>query len=165
MEADRGTRRWAVLALLLVAVSCTKLIDHNAKRCASDDDCMDYSHYHPYCRDNVCIASGLNPIYCDYYADWDALKTATQDNFLNQCSAGFLPPNMGSAAESCLDDMNRSFSPDPGIVMPGPLLPSPATTTPRPTVNCRDLVPAGKTSLIISGSSNFQPLLKAVSPS
>src|SRR3954468_1125230 len=91
MKADRGMRRWAAVALLLAGTgSCTRLIDHSAVRCQTDDDCLHFSPYHPYCRDSVCIASGLNPAGCYYPKEKAALKTAANDDFLNQCTTAVL---------------------------------------------------------------------------
>jgi hypothetical protein len=161
MNLVRGTRRWAV-ALLLVAVgSCTKFLDHSAIRCNTDEDCFGYSAYHPYCRAQVCVASGLAPPNCFFATPSN--PPVKREDFLNQCSTGFLPSNPNSKVEECLSD-NRNPDPDAGIRMPPARAMPPPTMATRPTAMCKDLVPPGATPVYLSGSSNFQPLLGELAP-
>jgi len=87
----------------------TKLIDHTPT-CASDGRLHGLQSLPPYCRDNVCIASGFESDLLRLLCGLGRAEDATQDNFLNQCSAGFLPPRW-AVRRVMLDDMNRSFSP------------------------------------------------------
>jgi hypothetical protein len=164
MKSVWGTKRWAAataVLLLLGGATCTKLLDHSAQRCTVDEDCHTYSDYHPFCTDHVCVASGLNPANC-FYAPSKGTPVSP-DNFLNQCSTGWLSPRMDQPTEACLDD-DKKVDVDAGITMPGPRDPATGNNGTRPTANCKDLVPPGKSPVYISGSSNFQALLKSVTP-
>ncbi|HET6146134.1 MAG TPA: hypothetical protein VFH68_01270 [Polyangia bacterium] len=163
MKLVRGTTRWtAGLLLLLAMAGCSKLIDHNASRCDKDSDCLGYSHYHPFCVQHVCVQSGLAPEDCFYPLTDGPLSTP--ENFLNQCSMGFLPGGPDGKPGTCLVDGKDPTTFDAGIRMPPPRGGAPASTSMHPAALCRDLAPPGTTVVYMSGSSNFQPLLAELAP-
>ena len=50
--------------LLVVLLSgCSLLTDHSSVQCTRDEDCARYGQ-HPYCKQGVCVASGLGPEGC-----------------------------------------------------------------------------------------------------
>ena len=163
MKLVWGTRRRAVGLLLVAAVAgCTKLIDHGKVGCNTDKDCEKYSLYHPFCQQKVCVESQLAPKNC-FYSPTDGVPT-TPENFLNQCSKGFLPGGPEEEAGGCLTDPRDPNTYDAGITMPPTRNSAPASTSMRPSVYCKDLAPAGATVIYMSGSSNFQPLLAELAP-
>ena len=162
MKLVWATRRWGVGLLLLAAGGCTRLLDHSAVRCNVDDDCSGYSEYHPYCRQHVCVASGLAPKNCFFATEGN--PPMNEEDFLNGCSTGFLPSSNSSQVEECLSDTRDPGSFDAGLRMPPPRAAPPANKMTPPTVFCKDLVPDGKPTIYMSGSSNFQPLLAELAP-
>jgi hypothetical protein len=148
------------LASLLVGVGCTAFLDHDSQQCQTDDDCARFLH-HPYCTDHICMPSGLSPASCTFSTP--ASPPATEDDFLNQCSTGFLPSARSDALGECL---SYDFKPDPGVGLrdPVPGTAPPAKPTGVPTALCKNLVPQGMSVLYLSGSSNFQPLLGELAP-
>jgi hypothetical protein len=163
MKLVRGTtRRTAGLLLLVAAGGCSKLIDHGSSRCDKDSDCLSYSHYHPFCQRHVCVPSGLAPEDC-FYPATDGLLS-TPENFLNQCSKGFLPSGPDGQPGTCLVDKRDPTTFDAGIRMPPARGPAPASSSMRPNAYCKDLAPPGASVVYMSGSSNFQPLLAELAP-
>jgi hypothetical protein len=138
------------LALLLVG-GCSLLVNHDAVQCKSDNDCARYGS-HPYCRDGVCVASGLGPEGCFYGTP------RSQADYLNACStAACVPFDNCERLDSCAPDggMPATVDPQNGAIPP---LVNPATT---PAVACT----SGAANLIyMYGTSDFAPLLKAVQP-
>lgn len=66
-------------AIFLASGACTLLVDKNSAQCAVDSDCARFGG-HPYCQSGVCVSSGLSPADCFY-------GTPQQpSDFLNQCS-------------------------------------------------------------------------------
>jgi hypothetical protein len=161
LTARRGLIVAAALALGFAA--CTLLVDRSAKQCSSDADCAKFGG-HPFCRSNVCVASGLGPADCFFGA-----PQHTAD-FLNQCSAaqclsfdncqrlglcggvtdvdaGLLPPAPPDAGTTSAD---AGTGADGGA---GPPLPS-----------CLDASGGRGQVIYITGSSNFPPLLVKLAP-
>ena len=162
MKLVWGKRRRAAGLLLLAVGGCTRLLDHSTVRCNVDEDCSGYSEYHPFCRQHVCVPSGLAPKHCFFATDEN--PPMTDEDFLNQCSTGFLPSSpRNEKVEECLSDI-RNTDPDAGIRMPPTRAPAPAITATAPNAYCKDLVPAEATPVYLSGSSNFQPLLGELAP-
>jgi hypothetical protein len=147
------TRRAAVLALSLVASGCTFLLDHSAQQCATDADCAQFGT-HPYCIKGVCTPSGLGPVGC-----FDGTPT-TSAQFANACTtAACVPFDNCKRVGECNGDGGV-----PPLSMPGNLgvLPPPVNTQMAPTISCAD--PSRPNLIYVTGSTNFPPLLKAVTP-
>ena len=155
----RGTLGVAT-ALLLAGPGCTRLIDHSTAQCKSADDCKRF-HNHPFCVNSLCVPSNLAPDDC--FFPTQMMPLVTPENFLNQCSTGFLPSNRDNPLGNCLS-YTAVIDPGAGLKDPPTPRPPPAKTGPVPTAMCKDLVPAGMSVLYLSGSSNFQPLLQELAP-
>ena len=149
-------------ALLTASAACTVLLDRDATQCHTDTDCARFGS-HPICQSGVCVQSGLGPIACFY-------GTPRQPaDYLNQCStaqclsfdnchrlglcggasdldAALQPPPMpeGGAGSTPSD----GGAGDAGAVMP----------------SCMDATAGRAQVLVMTGSSNFPPLLAKLSP-
>ena len=155
----RGTKGTLLLAAVAMAgTTCTLLLDHNATQCKTDDDCNKLGTY-PICNKGLCVPSGLQPAGCFPVKPGGTVPT-TQHEFLNACSVNAMLAGSGDAVGSCL---TFTTTPDDGAVLKTPQNPAVNPTTlpdPAPTLFCKDMVPAGKQILYLSGSSNFPPLLQ-----
>src|SRR6202142_2676949 len=159
--------RWAGIAaagLVLGSAACTLLLDRSATQCQVDGDCAKFGS-HPYCQNSVCVSSGLGPSDCFYGTPQQAA------DFENQCTTAHCFP---------FDDCAR-LKLCPGSSAPSPIMPpapdsgaAPAASAtvdageggaPRvPTMpSCPD--PTNRPNVtIMTGSSNFPPLLAKVAP-
>jgi ABC-type phosphate transport system substrate-binding protein len=147
------------IALWLCGAGCSWLIDHSAVQCRTDADCEHFQH-HPYCQDSLCVPSGLGPAQC-FFATPDNPPT-TPEEYLNQCSDSFLPGSRDNPLGECLS-FARPVDPGAGVKDPPVATAPPAKPATAPTAFCKDLAPGGSV-LYLSGSSNFQPLLKELAP-
>lgn len=139
--------------LVLGSAACTLLLDRSATQCQSDSDCARFGA-HPYCENSVCVDSGLGPDPCFY-----GTPQQPQD-FENQCTtAGCFPFDNCGRLKLCGGN-------DPALVMP----PMPEASTAAATTdpdggdaavmpNCFDLTNGRTNATVITGSSNFPPLL------
>jgi len=159
----RNPWRWAAMAaagLVVSSAACTLLLDRSATQCASDSDCSKFGA-HPYCVNSVCVDSGLGPDPCFFGTPKE------QQDFENQCTTSYF-----AAYDNC-----KLIKLCPGTADP-PLMPPPtpdAGTSVAPSAidggdgglpNCID--PASgrgpEQVLIMTGSSNFPPLLSKLAP-
>jgi len=155
--------RWAWMtatALLLATGACTVLLDHGATQCTSDDDCARFGS-HPFCQAGVCVPSGLGPPSCFYGAPQQPA------DFLNQC---------GTASCLSFDDCQRlglcggATDMDAALVAPPP--PQSSATADAgmsdagaPTLPlCSDPSNGRAQLVVLTGSSNFPPLLAKLAP-
>ena len=155
---------WILLGALLAATAaCTVLLDHDDTQCHSDSDCSRFGG-HPFCQGGVCVQSGLGPNACFY-------GTARQPaDFLNQCSTA-----------QCLsfDNCHRLGLCDGGSDLDAALHPPPmpeagaATSTPGDAgggdagvvmPSCVDATAGRGQVVVMTGSSNFPPLLAKLAP-
>jgi hypothetical protein len=149
-------------AIFAASAACTALIDRSATQCEVDADCARFGT-HPYCQAGVCVSSGLSPADCFY-------GTPQQpSDFLNQCStAQCLSFDNCTALAMCGDagDTAAALVPPPPAEAgaapavedgdggdAGPALPS-----------CIDPNNGRASVVVLTGSSNFPPLLAKLAP-
>ena len=141
---------------------CSFLIDSKAEQCSSDRDCTQFGG-HPFCREGVCVESGLGPDGCvfnDPNLTTDDPKT--QSDFLNACTTSKFV-----AYDNCtklgLCPGNNNVLPMPAGALTGT---SGATVIPQDPMNlCSEGAPTmGSTPSMVwlYGSSDFGPELRAV---
>lgn len=156
----RGWAWMAATALLIGTAACTALLDHNATQCQSDGDCARFGG-HPYCQAGVCVPSGLGPSSCFY-------GTPQQpEDFLNQCStASCLSYDNCQHLQLC----NGATDMDAALVSPP--APQSSMTTDAGTTDgaapelplCQDPNNGRGQVVVLTGSSNFPPLLAKLAP-
>jgi hypothetical protein len=165
-------RRWAAAAattLLLLSAACTAMLDHNAAQCHADADCARFGD-HPYCQSGICVSSGLGPPNC-----FDG-KPQQPSDFLNQCSTAQClafdncsrlglcngatdldaalsspPPPSGSSSGGSSGSSSGGGASDGGDA--GAVMPS-----------CVDPTNGRGQVVVMTGSSNFPPLLAKLAP-
>ena len=149
-------------AMLLASAACTLLVDKSSSQCAVDSDCSRFGG-HPYCQSGVCVASGLSPANCFYGTPQQPV------DFLNQCStAQCLSFDNCQEIGLCggVDNM------DAALVPPTPLeAGSTASDAASAEDGGVDELPScidpnnGRASVVVlTGSSNFPPLLGKLAP-
>jgi ABC-type phosphate transport system substrate-binding protein len=157
------TWRWAAAtatALLSTSAACSALLDRNATQCQTDGDCARFGG-HPLCQAGVCAPSGLGPSGCFSGAPSRPL------DFLNQCGTAQCIPFDRCAHGLCGDASDF----DAALVTPVHLdagsSPAPATSaTDSGAVlpSCLDASQGRGQVLVMTGSSNFPPLLGKLAP-
>ena len=150
-------------ALLAGSAACSVLLDHTAAQCQTDADCARFGD-HPYCQGGVCAASGLGPTGCFYGTP------QTPADFQNRCSTAACLPFDDCARLGLCDGASGL---DAALVAPpvvdagsgkaagdsgsdgsgGAALPS-----------CLDATQGRAQVLVMTGSSNFPPLLAKLAP-
>jgi len=147
----------SALAVLAISTSaCSVMFDRNIKQCATDLDCAAFETgdtAYAVCSEGVCVNSGLGPKGC-----FSGTPAATID-YLNACTA---------AQNMSFDNCARLGICVAGAPLPTPLPPQSAgavtatikAVTP-PTLRCAD---AGPNVIYMTGTSDFGPLLKQVTP-
>src|SRR5215471_364221 len=165
---SRARTRLGLLALSMVIAACTPLLDRDPAQCRTDADCAHFGG-HPYCRDSVCVSSGLMPLGCFF-------ATAThqpieQEDFLNQCGTTYL---RGESPGQCLTfppvsgaDATLRDPPDAGARPSSTNGDAGTVSADGGTVSadypsCNE-VTQGR-ALYMTGSSNFPPLLQRLTP-
>jgi hypothetical protein len=147
--------------LLLASAACSVILDHQATQCQTDGDCAKFGG-HPYCQGGVCVSSGLGPAGC-----FDGTPEA-QSDFANQCS---------TAACLSFDDCSRMGLCDGASDLDAALVPPPvpeagtAVTSSDAGVDagpdlpsCLDATQGRGQVVVMTGSSNFPPLLAKLAP-
>jgi hypothetical protein len=153
----------AVAALLSGSVACTAILDRNATQCQTDADCAHFGQQ-PVCQGGVCVSSGLGPVGC--YAG--APRTSSQ--YLNQCSTSTC-----FAFDNCqriglcggATDGDAALVPPPGPEASTPTTPMSAGTSSdggSALPLCADPTNGRGQVLVMTGSSNFPPLLSKLAP-
>jgi hypothetical protein len=145
----------AGLACLVTAsAACTAFLDHDATQCSTDADCVKFGD-HPTCQAGVCVTSGLGPAGC-YYG-----TPQTPAEFANQCSASACLTFSASVPET----MDAALVPPP--------TPEAGTTGAAPDAGadggaalplCLDPSSGRSQVVVMTGSSNFPPLLAKLAP-
>src|SRR3954470_22229119 len=96
MTARSSSVSIALLGLMLAG--CTFLVDRSNEQCQTDADCTRFG-MHPFCREHLCVASGLGPAGCFFGAP----QAPTQ--FANACSsAACLPFDDCARTGECVRD-------------------------------------------------------------
>jgi hypothetical protein len=160
----RSFRRWAAFTtgglVLASAAACTILLDRSTTQCVADSDCAKFGS-HPFCQNSVCVSSGLGPPDCFY-----GTPQRAQD-FANQCStAQCIQFNDCTHIKLC------GGAADPALVPPPDAGAAPAAastggggsaaTADMPS--CLDPSNGRANVTLITGSSNFPPLLAKLAP-
>ncbi len=145
-----------VAGMLLLPSACTLMIDRGLEQCRTDLDCAKFETNgtaRAVCREGVCMDSGLGPKGCFSGAP------STSIEYLNACT---------TAEHTPFDNCIRLGLCGADAGVPAPTTPQSAgtvTTTiksvPTPTVLCVD---AGPNVIYMTGTSDFGPLLKQVTP-
>jgi hypothetical protein len=156
----RGGAWIAATALLIGTAACTALIDDDATQCRSDSDCAKFGD-HPYCQQGVCVPSGLGPASCFY-----GTPQQPQD-FMNQCStASCLSFSNCQRLQLCdgATDMDAAL-----IAPPPPQASAPADAGSgdggvQQLPLCMDPTNGRGQVVVLTGSSNFPPLLAKLAP-
>jgi ABC-type phosphate transport system substrate-binding protein len=149
------------LAFAFALTACTLLLDRSSKQCSSDTDCEQFGG-HPLCQNGVCAASGLGPADCFFGA-----ANRPQD-FANQCStAQCLPFDNCQRLGLC----GGATDADAGLIPP--IRPDAGATGGGGTgdadggvslPSCADGSQGRGQVMVITGSSNFPPLLAKLAP-
>lgn len=140
-----------MFSLITFAGGCSLLVDHAPEQCRTDADCAKFGG-HPYCREGVCVASGLGPEGCVLG------EPRSQSDYLNACSTAACVP---------FDNCERLGLCNGETRLPDPVEPSNPTIPPLvnpitpPTRPCTD---AGPNRIYMFGTADFAPMLKAVQP-
>jgi hypothetical protein len=144
------------LALMLpITSACSVMIDRNMVQCSTDHDCAKFetgNTAHAVCSQGVCVNSGLGPKGC-----FSGTPTTTLQ-YLNACTtAQYMPfdncARLGLCGAAALP---ASAAPESASALTATIKP-----VAPPTVKCAD---AGPNVIYMTGTSDFGPLLKQVTP-
>jgi ABC-type phosphate transport system substrate-binding protein len=137
------------------------LLDHSATQCRTDADCAQFGGQ-PFCQSGACVASGLGPTGC-------FLGSPSQpEDFLNQCSVASCV-----AFDSCGHGLCDAGGADAALAAPvheagsTSMSTTPAVDAGEGGVNlpsCIDPTQGRGQALVMTGSSNFPPLLGKLAP-
>jgi hypothetical protein len=135
--------------------ACSVMLDRDIVQCSSDLDCADFEAgdtAHAVCNQGVCENSGLGPKGC-----FSGPPTTTLQ-YLNACTTAKNIPfdncsRLGLCSAAPLADPAAPPSTGPTTSTVKPVAP--------PSVKCAD---AGPNVIYMSGTSDFGPLLKQVTP-
>jgi hypothetical protein len=133
------------------------MFDRGAEQCSIDSDCTKFETADPqhaiFCQKGVCVESNLGPKGC-----FPGAPASTPD-FLNACTeAKSLPFDNCGRLGLC---QSGAAMPDPIAPPPGGALSSIVKDVPVPTIRCADAAP---NVIYMTGTSDFGPLLKQVTP-
>jgi hypothetical protein len=147
---------FALAAVLPLTGACSVMVDRDLVQCSTDLDCAKFESgttAHAVCNQGVCVNSGLGPKGCF------SGTPATTAQYLNACT---------SAQNLAFNNCARLGLCGAGAVAPDPLPPQSAgaitatiNAVAPPTLKCAD---AGPNVIYMSGTSDFGPLLKQVTP-
>jgi hypothetical protein len=143
--------------VLPLTSACTVLVDREAVQCSVDSDCAKFEtadvQHAIFCREGVCVESNLGPKGC-----FAGTPTSTAE-YLNACT---------EAKSLAFDNCARLGMCQAGGALPDPVAPPQgggltATIKPvaPPTIRCADAAP---NVIYMTGTSDFGPLLKQVTP-
>jgi hypothetical protein len=156
-ELVRSILVYVFLASFPGLTACSFVLDSSTEQCSSDADCAHFEG-HPFCRDHVCVFSGLGPDDCSM------AKPTTDEGFANHCTTAMTRAfdncgRLGLCNDSSLSGaMSTARAPIPvGMLPPGGVVQT------APTVRCVDALGASNI-IYVTGSTNLPPLLKAVQP-
>jgi len=147
---------FALAAVLPLTGACSVMVDRDLVQCSTDLDCAKFESgttAHAVCNQGVCVNSGLGPKGCF------SGTPATTAQYLNACT---------SAQNLAFNNCARLGLCGAGAVAPDPLPPQSAgaitatiNAVAPPTLKCAD---AGPNVIYMTGTSDFGPLLKQVTP-
>jgi hypothetical protein len=147
---------FALVAVLPLMSACSVMMDRDIVQCTTDVECAKFetgNTAHAICSQGVCVNSGLGPKGC-----FSGTPTTTVQ-YLNACT---------TAQYMSFDNCIRLGLCGAGALPPDPWPPQSAGTITAiinavapPTVKCAD---AGPNVIYMTGTSDFGPLLKQVTP-
>ncbi|HEX7505382.1 MAG TPA: hypothetical protein VF550_01340 [Polyangia bacterium] len=151
----KQTLTFALTFVLPLMSACSVMVDRTMVQCRTDVDCAKFetsNTAHVVCRQGTCASSGLGPQGCF------PGTPATTTEYLNACTAAQTMPfsncnRLGLCGAIALPDSEPPQS-------ASALTPTIKAVAP-PTVKCAD---AGPNVIYMSGTSDFGPLLKQVTP-
>ncbi len=157
MAKIRRTRAVALAAMLPLSGACSVAIDRNDVQCTTDSDCTKFEtadvQHAIFCRQGVCVESNLGPKGC--FAGTPTSPT----EYLNACTeAKSLAFDNCARLGICL---TGSPLPEPMAPPQGGGLTATVKSVEPPTVRCADAAP---NVIYMTGTSDFGPLLKQVTP-
>jgi hypothetical protein len=147
--------------VLLSPSACSVLVDRSASQCKVDADCAHFGG-RPTCQAGVCVSSGLGPANC-FYGD-----PRQPSDFLNQCGNA-----QCLSFDNCarLDLCGSSTNLDAGLVTPSAQATATSDASAPPASDGGAILPScvdpsnGRAPvLVMTGSSNFPPLLSKLAP-
>jgi hypothetical protein len=145
----------ALAVALPITGGCSVIVDRDMVQCRVDTDCAKFetgNTAHAVCSQGICTNSGLGPKGC-----FSGTPTTTTQ-YLNACTnAQYLPFNNCARLGLC----GATPLPDPWTPPVATALPATIKPVAPPTVKCAD---AGPNVIYMSGTSDFGPLLKQVTP-
>jgi hypothetical protein len=149
-------------AALVVCGACTALLDRDATQCVTDSDCAHFAG-NPVCQGGVCVASGLGPAGC-----FSGTPQQPAD-YLNQCS-----DSQCLSFDDCthLGECGDASDVDGGLISPPVTQAASVTTTDAGAPGeggtalpgCFDSAGGRAQAVVLTGSSNFPPLLAKLAP-
>jgi hypothetical protein len=145
-----------VLAVALpITSACSVTIDRTMVQCRADTDCAKFetgNTAHALCSQGICVNSGLGPKGCF------AGTPTTTSQYLNACTAAQnMPFNNCARLGLC----GAATLPDPAPPLSSGALTATIKAVAPPAVKCAD---AGPNVIYMTGTSDFGPLLKQVTP-
>jgi ABC-type phosphate transport system substrate-binding protein len=158
--------KWVAIcaaAILPTSAACTLILDRGSSQCQTDGDCAHFGD-HPFCQAGVCVASGLGPSDCFYG------NPSQQQDFLNQCSAAACV-----SFDECLHGLCADAGEDAPLVAPAPIEggassggasgdASGVEAGGAAMPSCLDATQGRSQLVVMTGSSNFPPLLAKLAP-
>jgi hypothetical protein len=145
----------ALTVALPIAGACSVIVDRDMAQCRVDADCAKFetgNTAHAVCSQGICANSGLGPKGCF----GGTPKTTSQ--YLNACTTA---QNMSFNNCTRLGLCGAAVLPDPWTPQSAGAVTATITAVPPPTIKCVD---AGPSVIYMSGTSDFGPLLKQVTP-
>jgi hypothetical protein len=146
---------YSLAIVLPLASACSLVIDRGMVQCSSDLDCAEFetgNTAHAVCSQGVCMNSGLGPKGC-----FSGTPTTTVQ-YLNACTAAQNLPFSNCARLGLCSPVTL---PDPWAPQSAGALTATIKAVAPPTLKCAD---AGPNVIYMTGTSDFGPLLKQVTP-
>ncbi len=156
MAKMNETLSFALAVVLPLTCACSVMFDRNITQCATDSDCATYETgdtAHAVCSQGVCVNSGLGPKGC-----FSGTPTTTIE-YLNACTAAQNMPFDNCARLGLCGD--GALPPDPVPPKSAGAVTATINAVAPPTLRCAD---AGPNVIYMTGTSDFGPLLKQVTP-
>ncbi len=145
----------ALAFTLPLTTTCSVIVDRGAVQCGIDADCARFETgniAHAVCSQGVCADSGLGPKGC-----FSGTPTTTVQ-YLNACTTAQSMPFDNCAR---LGLCGAAALPDPTPPVSAGTITAAISAVAPPTVKCAD---AGPNVIYMTGTSDFGPLLKQVTP-
>ena len=145
----------ALAFALSITSACSVMVDRDMVQCRADTDCIKFetgNTAHAVCSQGICVNSGLGPKGC-----FSGTPTTTIQ-YLNACTAA---QNMSFNNCARLGLCGAAALPDPAPPLSAGALTATIKAVGPPVVSCAD---AGPNVIYMTGTSDFGPLLKQVTP-